>query len=654
MADMKRTLLLTVAFLSGAAFADSPLAPLAWRANGDAVIAESNGCFRVRTGTSSPWGGGIRFTLTPRPEWRRFSGLELAVSNTLDRVQVFQTRFVHPGTDRDVKAATRNLTLAPSAAGTVFLPFAPRGWRLDRPLPTVGMRGTPDAGELDAPVELHAHVIGDERPGGFALLAVRFAPLRPEKVVPADGFLPFVDVYGQFKHLDWPEKIHAPADFKSRREAEERDLAAHPAWAIPEADRFGGWAKGPQLKATGRFRTEKINGRWQLVDPDGHLFFSQGITCVNAGDGESPYTGREAYFDPLPSADDAVFAPFHSTCRKPAVHLFYNAPSNCPFSCFAFFQANLRRKYGEGWKTEAADHALRRLRSWGFNSVGNWSESTVLSRAGDRPGNPFKTPYFVNLSTARAPRLMSARVGYWGRPVDPTTDEFRHVVADGLRGLAADGVLDDPYLIGVFVDNEMTWGDLSEEHCERYFSVIREEFDSLAPRTLYLGCRFAEGNEEMGPRRAWLAAARHCHVLSVNRYKPYPWIPQNADGIDLPIIVGEYHFGSAARGALAPGLLHGGDETARAGFFTRFVEAALDDRRIVGCHWFQWCDQPLSGRALDGENYQCGFVDVCDTPYAALVDAARRLAKELYARRTRPAASETVMHRIPRAISCPF
>lgn len=82
---MKRTLLLTVAFLSGAAFADSPLEPLAWRANGDADIAESNGCFRVRTGTSSPWGGGIRFTLTPRPEWRRFSGLELVVSNTLDR-----------------------------------------------------------------------------------------------------------------------------------------------------------------------------------------------------------------------------------------------------------------------------------------------------------------------------------------------------------------------------------------------------------------------------------------------------------------------------------------------------------------------------------------------------------------------------------------
>ena len=37
---------------------------------------------------------------------------------------------------------------------------------------------------------------------------------------------------------------------------------------------------GPKLRATGFFRAEKVGGKWWLVDPEGHLFFSLGVTCV--------------------------------------------------------------------------------------------------------------------------------------------------------------------------------------------------------------------------------------------------------------------------------------------------------------------------------------------------------------------------------------
>ena len=40
---------------------------------------------------------------------------------------------------------------------------------------------------------------------------------------------------------------------------------------------------------------------------------------------------------------------------------------------------------------------------------------------------------------------------------------------------------------------------------------------------------------------------------------------------------------------------------------------------MIGTHWFQWLDQPATGRN-DGENYNIGFVDVTDQPYAELVD----------------------------------
>ena len=38
-----------------------------------------------------------------------------------------------------------------------------------------------------------------------------------------------------------------------------KDLAANPGPA--DRNGYGGWTAGPQLKATGRFRTEKIGGR---------------------------------------------------------------------------------------------------------------------------------------------------------------------------------------------------------------------------------------------------------------------------------------------------------------------------------------------------------------------------------------------------------
>jgi hypothetical protein len=55
----------------------------------------------------------------------------------------------------------------------------------------------------------------------------------------------------------------------------------------------------------------------------------------------------------------------------------------------------------------------------------------------------------------------------------------------------------------------------------------------------------------------------------------------------------------------------------------------------VGTHWFQFGDQATTGRG-DGENYQIGFLDVCDTPYAETIAAARQVGYGLYATRSAP------------------
>ena len=45
-------------------------------------------------------------------------------------------------------------------------------------------------------------------------------------------------------------------------------------------DRYGGWMKLAGTK-TGFFHTQQIDGRWWLVTPEGHAFFSKGVDHVS-------------------------------------------------------------------------------------------------------------------------------------------------------------------------------------------------------------------------------------------------------------------------------------------------------------------------------------------------------------------------------------
>ena len=58
----------------------------------------------------------------------------------------------------------------------------------------------------------------------------------------------------------------------------------------------------------------------------------------------------------------------------------------------------------------------------------------------------------------------------------------------------------------------------------------------------------------------------------------------------------------------------------------------MENRWLVGTHWFQYGDQATTGRG-DGENYQIGFLDICDTPYTETIQAARQVGATMYQRR---------------------
>jgi agarase len=61
-----------------------------------------------------------------------------------------------------------------------------------------------------------------------------------------------------------------------------------------------------------------------------------------------------------------------------------------------------------------------------------------------------------------------------------------------------------------------------------------------------------------------------------------------------------------------------------------YVLDALRHPQFVGTHWFQWQDEPTTGRVYDEENYQIGLVDVADTPYAETIEAVREVGRAMY------------------------
>lgn len=407
--------------------------------------------------------------------------------------------------------------------------------------------------------------------------------------VSADRYLPFVDKFGQYAHGEWQYKVHDAAELQEDLRHERRYLKHAPgAW-----DEYGGWAKGPQLEATGHFRVAKVDGKWWFVTPSGHLFYSLGINVVKTdSDAANGYEHRDWY-------------------------------ESAPKSAMKFPTWNLEAKFGKSdFAADYYDFVCQRLDSWGINTIGNWSDG-ALTKLG-------RKPYVLAVVSkpADVPKLAN---GFYDT-LDPAfADAMKAAVAAAVAtpDSAYAKAADDPMCIGFFIDNELSFPSDSAYY-EPYFRACKEAIAAVAPNKLYLGCRFKglRNSEAL-----WLAAAKWCDVISVNSYVASVAVfgegEYAAPKFDRPILHSEFHFGTLHRGMFSAGLCAVGDQCARGRAYQRVVEGALRHPLFVGSHWFQYRDQPLVGRG-DGENYQIGFVDVCDRPYPALVRSVREVGERMY------------------------
>ncbi|MGA2865453.1 MAG: beta-galactosidase [Verrucomicrobiota bacterium] len=646
-----------------------------------ATKSADGSALRVSTGRQTAWPGvtlpapGGHWDLSP------FAQVRLKVRNPgADKLTVF-CRVDNPGADGTEHCVTGSAAVGPGATATLQVPLTRAsadqlGGKL------FGMRGYPVAPGGPGTVEprnLTQLLVFLSKPGAdrvFEVEDIRAAGTYTPPtawVTDADPFFPFIDTFGQYRHKDWPGKVKSLADLAAAREQETAQLAARP--GPPDWDQYGGWAAGPQRQATGFFRTEKVNGKWWLVDPQGRLFFSHGLDCVRSLD-TTPVAERESWFQDFPGKQPE-FAEFLSRGYALKGHYAGQTPQ-----CFAFGGANLARKYGPAWPQAARAVIHKRLRSWGINTIANWSdEATRLMRL---------TAYTDTIGSGRA-RMIAGSEGYWGKFPDVFDPGFAESLRRSLEPKRAKSA-GDPWCIGYFSDNEMSWGDdlslalgalksppdqpakrafLSDlkakyaeiaklnqawsanyasweallasrqapdqekaradlaafytKAAEQYFRTVRDTLKAVAPHQLYLGCRFAWGNA-----RAAAAAAKYCDVVSYNLYQRSVAEFKFNGGADVPLMIGEFHFGALDRGMFHTGLVPVADQEARALAYKDYVQGALRHPQFVGCHWFQYHDEPVTGRQYDEENYQIGFVDVADTPYAETVRACRDVGYNLY------------------------
>lgn len=463
---------------------------------------------------------------------------------------------------------------------------------------------------------------------------------------------PYLDELGQLSWKDWPGKTRSAADMISVLQEElagERKNLQEFEWPT---GRYGGW-KNLRFEATGYFRTEFDGTNWWFVDPDGYVLFSAGMDCIGPSS-EMRVTGMEHLLPELPTKEGVYKAAWSGHGYSP-------------------FIANLIRAFGERWRESWKELTERRLKEWGINTIGNWSDPNFIADS--------TIPYVYPMRDF--PSTNSAIYRDFPDVFSPEYQENAKKFAKQLEPFKA-----DKRLVGYFMRNEPQWAfvdglNLTEEMLrvpipfvskfhfiawleDKYGTVDRwnqawattfDGFQDLLDHEKALNGGTEERSRDfrafnrilikryteipaltckqavphhlnLGMRYAWISnddlleGCEAFDVFSINCYQFKPdqeLIERITARLNRPVMIGEYHFGAADSGMLAYGIKAVATQKERGLAYRYYVEQAAAIPGLIGVHYFQLNDQTVVGRS-DGENYQIGVIDVCQRPYQGFVE----------------------------------
>ena len=487
---------------------------------------------------------------------------------------------------------------------------------------------------------------------------------RPAAPVPAEKL---VDEMGQYIPKAWKGKL---PDVQTMVEQLHQQAALPSAYPFADWTPWGGFAPMKWAEGTGYFSKIKKDGRWYLLDPDGCAFFSAGPDCVVARcDGR--VDGIEALLTWEPEGPDVV----EPLGRR------WGEVARGEGKLVSFERANLKRAFGDEWYAVWKRMVVSQLKNMGMNTLANWSDEalygsmpyvTSLERFPETKHTIFRdfpdvlSPEYAQDARRCAQTLIPRRddpwmIGYFLR------NEPGWAFVDNL--VIADEVLRDP---------EDTWCKRGlVEHLEQKYHSIEalneawrtafadfaalkapvEKASALSEQAeadlrafsaelirAYTAipsaaCREADPNHMiLGMRWAWisdpvLASGWECFdVFSINCYAVDPTSAierVNELKVDLPVMIGEFHFGALDSGLTATGLEGVATQEERAKAYRYYCEHAAAHPMCVGCHYFQCYDQFVLGR-FDGENYNIGLFDICLQPYEEMANAIRASSERMY------------------------
>ncbi len=581
------------------------------------------------------------------------------------------------------------LLLWPGEVGVLKLPLLREQWA-DQEIEIIGMRGAPPVKrvkDLTNIKQVTVYIQKADKPFDVVIDNIRAEGLyeASEEDQELKNFFPMIDEFGQYMHREWPGKTHSLEELLAYGEKEEKDLDSH---SGPEnRDQYGGWASGPQLEATGFFRVEKVEGKWWLVDPEGRLFWSHGIVAVEPYH-KTAITDREYLYSFLPAKDEPL-GRFYGTAS--ARWGYYSRHDS--FETYSFTKANMYRIWNEDWFNKSAEIAHNRLKSWGMNTMHtpNWANreiyemrktpytGTLRTRNAKRiigdevsEGSRFPDPFDPSFRRTLRDQLEFHKghsiddpwcIGYhidgepdWGwdgislavSTIKSPSDQAakREFINDLKARYNSVELLNEVWgtnyeswntllMSRTAPEIERSYDDLSAFYAKfanTYFRICSEELKSAAPNQLYFGCRFWSVNIPVAN-----AAAKYCDVVGYNRYyftveNFYMPGGQKIDTLkyDKPMLFGEWHVGALDRGMLHPSLRQTKGQNQRAQAYKNYVLGAMRHPYAVGTIYFQYQDQETTGRVGDGENYQIGFIDVCNKPYYEIIQASREIGYNMY------------------------
>jgi beta-glucanase (GH16 family) len=393
-------------------------------------------------------------------------------------------------------------------------------------------------------------------------------------------------------------------------------------------NRYGSTLEKPS-KATGFFRTEYIEGRWWVIDPEGYKNIQTVINSLVPGTSDR---NRE----------------------------------------------QLMKKYGtkEKWSNATADS----LHYYGFTGVGSWSANDLVIKTNQE--KEFQLTYTPNLNFMSAygrkrggTYQLPGNTGYPNQTIfvfDPEFEEFCNEHAKQLEKYAS-----DKNLFGIFSDNELPIGlknlegylslknpedpgllaaqawlvsrrkdaseitdvdraDFAGYVAEKYYSIVSAAIKKYAPNHMYLGSRLHGGAKDLIP--VMKAAGKYCDILSFNYYGV--WTPQQdlmkrwAQYTDKPFMITEFYTK-----AMDAGLAN----TTGAGYTVRnqtdkgyayqdFCLALLESKSCVGWHYFKYQDNDPTAKNVDPSNIDSnkGIVNNDYTYYPALMKSMKELHTNRY------------------------